>query len=297
MSKAIDPNLVEALKRRKKFMAQRGRKLKLRPPRMLEPRMQERAYRAIVKGRQRELTRLIEEKLLGRLAEILPPRRDAMVDLHLDGLADEMFYIINGVRIEFSRLFPTSKTRDEASRAANAVQAHNAKQLAKVLKSTLSVDLFRSEPWLKDQIDIFIEHNVGLIKTVEEKYFGDIQETVFRGARQGTSVKEIAEEIRERGQVSQSRAELIARDQINKFNGVLSEIRQRDLGVEKYIWRTSLDERVREEHRAREGKTFEWSNPPSDGNPGEAINCRCYAEPVLEDILGNFGDNGEDDSE
>lgn len=275
-----DARLKEALNKRQIYMSKRKKKMAIKMPRIVEPRAIERSYRASLKGRQQMLTELMEMRLIDRLADFMRVRTD--------GLADDMFYVINGVRVEFSRLFSPSRTRSESQRVADEVQKHGAKQIGKVLKTTLQLDLFRSEPWLKDQIDIFVEQNVGLIKTVDERYFGEVQETVFRGARTGRSVKEIAEDIRERGKVSQSRAELIARDQLNKFNGNLSEIRQRDLGVTRYIWRTSLDERVREEHRKLEGKEFNWSKPPAEGHPGEAINCRCYAEPILTDIL-----NGE----
>ena len=35
-------------------------------------------------------------------------------------------------------------------------------------------------------------------------------------------------------------------------------------------------------HWDREGKVYEWNNPPPDGNPGMPINCRCYAEPIFD---------------
>lgn len=48
----------------------------------------------------------------------------------------------------------------------------------------------------------------------------------------------------------------------------------------KYIWRTRGDNKVRSEHAERDGKVFEWNNPPEDGHPGEAPNCRCRAEDL-----------------
>jgi uncharacterized protein with gpF-like domain len=38
-------------------------------------------------------------------------------------------------------------------------------------------------------------------------------------------------------------------------------------------------------HHHREGKTYRDSKPPPDGHPGEPIRCRCWREPVFEDIL------------
>lgn len=47
-----------------------------------------------------------------------------------------------------------------------------------------------------------------------------------------------------------------------------------------YIWRTQLDDKVRPEHAAREGRIFAWNNPPPGGHPGSEKNCRCVAVPV-----------------
>mgnify|MGYP002843241913 CR=1 FL=1 len=47
-----------------------------------------------------------------------------------------------------------------------------------------------------------------------------------------------------------------------------------------YIWRTVGDDKVREEHAAREDKVFAYDNPPEGGNPGEDYNCCCWAEPI-----------------
>lgn len=39
------------------------------------------------------------------------------------------------------------------------------------------------------------------------------------------------------------------------------------------------DDKVRSTHAVREGKIFNKHIPPEDGTPGEAYNCRCWAEP------------------
>lgn len=37
---------------------------------------------------------------------------------------------------------------------------------------------------------------------------------------------------------------------------------------------------MRSEHAERDGKVFDWDNPPEGGHPGEAPNCRCRAEEI-----------------
>ena len=63
-------------------------------------------------------------------------------------------------------------------------------------------------------------------------------------------------------------------------------MRQKEAGVTEYIWQTAGDERVRPNHRSKDGKKFKWSNPPADtGHPGQDYQCRCVAEPVLDDFF------------
>jgi hypothetical protein len=45
-----------------------------------------------------------------------------------------------------------------------------------------------------------------------------------------------------------------------------------------YIWHTQEDDKVRPEHAANDGQTFDWENPPPTGNPGDDYGCRCWAE-------------------
>jgi SPP1 gp7 family putative phage head morphogenesis protein len=91
------------------------------------------------------------------------------------------------------------------------------------------------------------------------------------------------------GEYGEARAKLIARDQMNKMNAGFNRVRQDDLGIESYIWWTSQDERTRPEHLALHGQTFQWDEPGPlagtiDGepcHPGEDIQCRCDAVPVV----------------
>ena len=74
----------------------------------------------------------------------------------------------------------------------------------------------------------------------------------------------------------------LTRDQTQKMNAKLNELRQRDLGVTQYIWRTSEDERVRPTHSENNGKTFDWASPPlTTGHPGNDVQCRCLSEPIV----------------
>lgn len=130
------------------------------------------------------------------------------------------------------------------------------------------------------------DENIQLVVKAARSYADDVRHVFSKPENVGLRVEELKDQLQERADVSESRAELIARDQTLKVNGAITEIRQRGAGVEKYVWSTSLDERVRETHAALEGQTFSWDSPPEVGHPGEDFQCRCVAVPVIEGLEG-----------
>lgn len=146
----------------------------------------------------------------------------------------------------------------------------------------IGVDVYRSEPWLAVRQANWVAQNTALIKNLTGQYFTNVESIVRQGVMSGVAPRVLAKQIHENSRgVSMRRATLIATDQIGKANAELTQYRQMDLGVKDYKWITAHDERVRPEHRARDGKEFSWDKPPSDGHPGMPIRCRCFASPVF----------------
>lgn len=133
------------------------------------------------------------------------------------------------------------------------------------------------------------ERNIRLIENAHRVYAQQVREVIEDPEAIGLRVEELRDRIFERGNVSESRAELIARDQTLKLNGQITATRQMRAGVESYVWSTSGDERVRDEHAALEGQTFSWLAPPAVGHPGQDFQCRCVAIPVVEELDTVFG--------
>ena len=115
--------------------------------------------------------------------------------------------------------------------------------------------------------------------------------------RKGTSTSDLRKVVQNELGITTRRAALIAVDQVGKFNGRLTQLRQQAIGISQYRWRGVLDQRERPAHVAREGQVFRWDDPPDDGNPGQPIRCRCVAEPVM-DIFADLlaGEPGPDRS-
>lgn len=100
--------------------------------------------------------------------------------------------------------------------------------------------------------------------------------------------KEIAAEILKTGEVTKSRATLIARTEVARTSSKLTEARSEELGLNYYIWRTSHDGDVRHSHKEMDGKVIAWAVPPEVDpgkfyHAGQFPNCRCYPEPIIPD--------------
>ncbi len=148
---------------------------------------------------------------------------------------------------------------------------------------------------LKSDIEIQIEENANLIKTlptdVAKKVTKDISDMTLKGMR----ASEIAKVIREQtDKHSRASAKLIARTEVSKTTTALTKARCDNLDLHWYVWRTMEDgDRVRKSHRIMEGVLVNWNEPPSPealvgeksaGNyhAGNIWNCRCYPEPLIE---------------
>lgn len=135
-----------------------------------------------------------------------------------------------------------------------------------------------------------IREQVSLIKSIPLDAATRAQDLAVEAMLDGSRASEIAEELARTGEVTKSRALTIARTEVARSNSVLTETRARSVGSKGYIWRTSGDGDVRESHAEMEGQYVAWDSPPtlSDGtttHAGQIYNCRCYAEPVLDDTV------------
>lgn len=185
----------------------------------------------------------------------------------------------------------------------------NNTQWRKTMISVLGVDLFTQEPWLVDQIKSFAKQNVGLIKDVSTQTVASVNQAITDGFQRGARIESIRKEILSKSKLepgrfkkAATRARFIARDQVAKLNGQLTELRQTEVGVGKYIWRSSYDERVRQSHKNMNGRICRWDDATVvlsqsgktwiqrssingvNKHPGQDYQCRCTPEPMFQDL-------------
>jgi SPP1 gp7 family putative phage head morphogenesis protein len=223
---------------------------------------------------------LVRREVYPLVQRALAERRD---DARLD--ATNLNASIDRVARQFADMLRPTQLEEVARRFGSATSTFQREQLNKQIRAAMGVDLSTIEPNVLRMIDDFTADNVALIKSVPQRFFADIETRITSGVRAGQRWEDMAAELEARHGVAKERAKVIARDQVGKFYGELNQKRQENLGITGYIWRTSNDNRVRDEHELREGVHFEWNAPPADGHPGEPVLCRCYGEPDVESIL------------
>lgn len=134
----------------------------------------------------------------------------------------------------------------------------------------------------------FVRENVALIRGVVGDTRLRLERLIGESIEKGLLPGALAERIEEEFGMSRRRAQFVARDQTLKAANQLAQDHQRTAGVTEYIWTTSGDERVRDDHADLEGTRQSFDSPPivdkrtgRRAHPGIDYQCRCTAFPIL----------------
>lgn len=203
---------------------------------------------------------------------------------------------IAGIKVQLEQRLDPAKLGPQIKVMAKRVATANGDEFRRV------IGISSKDTGLKPALDQFQDRNVGLIKTLVGKQLDDVRSIVEEAESGAWRVEVLSDKLKDSFGVSESRANLIARDQVLKLNGQLTQTRQKGAGITKYIWTTAGDERVRGNpdgpnprglHYDLDGTTQSWDAPPEisedgrTGHPGDDYQCRCTAFPVLDELDGD----------
>lgn len=249
----------------------------------------ERRYRALLAARRREIEKLVLERLEAPARSTLDARR-------MDADADVLIRVVEALKAAVVG-GTIAAVGDDAVRALGRqlslfVDRRVEKTVGRIMLVPQNIVAARTA----GDLDAWVREQVRLIKTIDQRYFDDLEELIRESVSEGRRSKELARIIQ--GRIPQERrgkasaeynARRIARDQLGSLNAKLTKRRYEVAGVAVYGWLTSNDERVREAHRQQHRQIFRVDGPGARGagvfgqdiHPGEDIQCRCRMVPLF----------------
>lgn len=198
------------------------------------------------------------------------------------------------------------------------VNRYNKQKFMAQMRNVLGIDIGAIvDEAMKDDLDVMVMESASYIKSIPSYLVGHVANRVVQHFK-GTPMPEgrtLRQQIKEEFKVSDGRAKVLARDQTSKMNSAITAIRQVNLGIDCYIWKTVEDERVvgrpgglypynpknklHRNHYIMQGLLCKWADADvySDdkgktwkqrtsemphNHPGDDIMCRCRAAPFID---------------
>ena len=244
------------------------------------------------------------------IAELLPGVRGGSFSLPA---------AIQRLERRLAEALPERRIEKEARDVAARVDAHHRRLFFSALAKTIGATLvggddttpsigtldslaFRRDSKLKLGVrpsaspaviaDSFAKENVRLITSIRAELLPSIAEEVTRVAQLGLDPDEAADRLerkwRRQGLPTSNgglkrRLRMITRDQVATLNSQITKARHEAAGIDEFVWTSQRDGRVRPLHREIDGETYSYAEGhPTEGLPGQPINCRCYPEAVVD---------------
>lgn len=209
-------------------------------------------------------------EIVNGFGDDLAPERVSELERMLAGYAD---LITPWARTHASRMLADVSRRDEA--VWNRLAREMTRELRTEIQQAPTGQLMRE----------LLSAQVQLIRSLPIEAAQRVHHLATEAHVEGKRADEVAAEILRTGEVSRSRANLIARTEVARASSVLVQARALHVGSEGYVWETARDADVRPSHRKMQGRFVRWDQPPTldnlTGHAGALPNCRCWPRPIF----------------
>lgn len=210
----------------------------------------------------------------------------------MDALPDDAQRKLEQLRLRYEKRF-AALGEQMAKRMIAGVVSNSSAQLnigLREMAERMEIHATLSSPRMRAVVESSAQACVGLIKRIPEKYLGEVQTAVMSVITTGSGLNRLVPYLTKRYKGDVRHAHLVALDQVRKVSASVNAARLQALGVEEYVWIHVGGERYpRELHMKYNGRRFRYDDPPiidkhtgERGKPGDLINCRCMARPVLQ---------------
>lgn len=181
-------------------------------------------------------------------------------------------------------------------------------QFQKTIEKGIHVNLPTSAEWWNNMKSSWAEDNYTLITSNAKKFVSEINTLTEQAIVNGMSPAKLKSQIKKATEgLSDKHCKLLARDQMGKLNGQITQAQMEEIDLEMYVWDTSMDDRVRESHQLMQGVLCRWDDAsvcsydngktweprPAgaiDLHPGQDIQCRCVALAFYPELISEVED-------
>lgn len=276
------------------------------------------SHKKTIEGKVIDDPKGIEQEARRTLKRITKPIQlelEGIIDNMRDKSAREIGKELEAVKKNYD--FQISTTAEQiAEEWVGKVNSYNREKFMSQMRKTLGIDIGAIvDEAMKDDLEVMVLESANYIKSIPDYLVGHVADRVvqhFKGIPMPEN-RTLRQQIKEEFKVSDGRAKVLARDQTAKMNTSISAIRQVNLGIECYVWKTVEDERVvgkpgglypkgtklHKNHYIMQGMLCKWADPNvySDdkgktwkprtaqmphNHPGEDIMCRCRPAPFID---------------
>lgn len=245
---------------------------------------------------QRAMLALIEEMDASILYWLTAQYRDNPPALAQDALPSrEMKKKFQELAKRWNRKFEKAAPKIAEAYLDGAFKATNSAMRMALKDAGIAVKM-QISPAMKDALNASLDENVGLIRSIPQRYLQQVEGVISRAYANGRGLDSMVRSLKKLYPKAKTRAVLIARDQSNKATAVMVRARQMDLGITEAIWIHSHGGKTpRPEHLKANGRRYKIAEGCPIKNehgeleyiqPGEKINCRCVSRPILPSVKG-----------
>ncbi len=258
-----------------------------------------------IENKYKSLINKLSNGLKKDVREFVLPLLSRNKKLTRDSLSDELENTLSMLKRKYSNI--TKSYFINISKIINSLNKIQKSKFINNVNSAIGVDLGQvlQNENLEDFVSMQINKNVSLVKSIPDEFFKQIEAEIYQGVSNGVTYGDIAKRINGIKDISSvfgklsNRTKFIARNEVENINAALVKKRSEKVGLKKFIWQTSRDERVRGNpagtypnakcsHYKLDGKVFTWSGGAKCGGkviyPGSDFNCRCVAINLIEGI-------------
>jgi SPP1 gp7 family putative phage head morphogenesis protein len=248
--------------------------------------MQERYKNQVFK----ELHKSTIEKFHTEAEDALPEQlRQMFADQQVGNFANVFLRLAKKVRRKLTKQFPDDRLEEMAKKITEKVNKRNRDVFYNAAKRRIGIDKaeFEATEGLTYQINAYQLETAQWIKKMRDETLQNWTANTLRDMAEGRGIDDIMSQFDSMVEQRKNHAQMVARTQISTFNSLVTKTRARNLGIEKAIWITSEDERVRNCHAERHGREFNLAEglySSCDGKtllPGVDYNCRCTYQMVI----------------